>query len=43
MSKLCLRCHKEPIAPPSRVICKSCQDRITRFLEDEIKRLEGKK
>ncbi len=37
----CLNGCDRPIAPPSKVICKECQDKITRTLEETVAQLEA--
>ena len=33
---ICVNGDGNPIAPPSEVICKECQDRITKTMEDML-------
>ena len=40
--KMCYNGCNKPICPPSKVICKDCMDKISKFMEAEIARLEGK-
>jgi hypothetical protein len=37
VKRLCANGCDKPIAPPSKVICRDCQNRITRNLENAVK------
>lgn len=38
--KTCANGDGNQVSPPSLVICRQCQDKITAFLESQIERLE---
>lgn len=37
----CANGDGNPVCPPSKVICRECMDKISRFLESELARLRG--
>ena len=39
---LCANRDGRPVSPPSKVICRECQEQITRNLEDMIANLRAK-